>query len=97
MRYEQDRNASGEILRLLIQKMAGHPAAFTPLNYTIWYEVVTGINPGLSSALTSLLDSGNLLDDEAIERLYTNHISELNTDEQRESLQKLLGKIAGFT
>ena len=48
MRYEQDRNASGEILRLLIQKMAAHPAAFTPLTYTVWYEFVTGINPALS-------------------------------------------------
>lgn len=97
MRYEQDRNSSAEILRLLIQKMAAHPAAFTPLNFTVWYEVVTGINPALSKDLTALLDSGNSLDDEAVERLYTKHISGLNADEQREALQKLLGKISGFT
>ena len=97
MRYEQDRNASGEILRLLIQKMAAHPAAFTPLNYTVWYEYVTGINPALSKALNALLESGRQIDDETIEKLHSDHISEIKTDEQRESLQKLLGKIAGFT
>lgn len=97
MRYEQDRNASGEILRLLIQKMAAHPAAFTPLTYTVWYEFMTGINPALSKAVTALIDSGTMLDDKAIEKLYTKHISEFNADEQRESLQQLLGKIAGFT
>lgn len=97
MRYEQDRDSSGEILRLLIQKMAAHPAAFTPLTYTVWYEFVTGINPGLSEALSKSLDRGNLLDDKAIEKLYLKHISESNEDEQRENIEKILGKIAGFT
>jgi diguanylate cyclase len=97
MRYEQDRNASAEILRLLIQKMAAHPAAFTPLNYTVWYEFLTGINPALSEAMTKLLDSGSTLDDKTIEKLYTNHISAFDADAQNESLQLLLGKIAGFT
>ncbi len=97
MRFEQDRNASGEILRLLIQKMAAHPAAFNPLTYTVWYEFVAGINPALSEAITKILESGNLLDDKAIEKLYLKNISDSDADEQRESLQKLLGKIAGFT
>lgn len=97
MRYEQDRNSSGEILRLLIQKMAAHPAAFTPFTYTVWYEFLTGINPALSEAISKLLDSGNLLDDNAIEKLYLKHILDNDIDEQRESLQKILGKIAGFT
>ena len=97
MRYEQDRNASGEILRLLIQKMAAHPAAFNPLNYTVWYEFTTGINPSLTGELSKLLDSGEKLDDKAIEKLYLKHISDSNIDEQRESIQQLLGEIAGFT
>lgn len=97
MRYEQDRNASGEILRLLIQKMASHPAAFTPLNYTVWYEFVTGINPALGQALSKLLDSGSLLDDKTVEKLYTKYISEFNSDEHQDRLQLLLGQIAEFT
>jgi diguanylate cyclase len=97
MRYEQDRNASGEILRLLIQKMAAHPASFNPLTYSVWYEFVAGINPGLHKAISPLLESGGLLDDAAIEKLYHKFIAESNVQEQQESLKNLLGKIAGFT
>jgi len=100
MKYEQDRNASGEILRLLIQKMAGQPASFTPLNYAVWYEMLTGINPALSEAINKRLDGGDKLDDDAIEKLYLKHVSECNTDVQRvlrEDIQQLLGKLAGFT
>ena len=100
MKYDQDRNASGEILRLLIQKMAGHPAAFTPLNYAVWYEFSTGINPALSEAMGKRLDNGEKLDDDAIEKLYIKYVSECNMDVQRvlrEDIQQLLGKLAGLT
>ena len=100
MKYEQDRNASGEILRLLIQKMAGHPAAFSPLNYAVWYEFATGINPALGEAMTKLFDSGVKLDDDAIEKLYIKYVSECNIDVQRvlrEDIQQLLNKLAGTT
>jgi diguanylate cyclase len=100
MKYAQDRNASGEVLRLLVQKMAGHPAAFSPLNYSVWYEFVTGINPALSEAMGKLIDNGDKLDDDAIEKLYIKYVSECNIDVQRilrEDIQQLLGKLAGFT
>ncbi|MBI3902917.1 MAG: GGDEF domain-containing protein [Nitrosomonadales bacterium] len=100
MKYAQDRNASGEILRLLIQKMAAQPAAFTPPNYAVWYEFATGINPALTEAMSKLLDGGQKLDDEAIDKLYAKFVSECNVDDERilrEDVQKLLGKIAGFT
>ncbi len=97
MRYEQDRSASGEILRLLIQKMAAHPAAFTPFTYSVWYEFVTGINPGLGKALSTLLESGSPLDDKTIDKLYNKFIADTNVQEQQETLKNLLGKIAGFT
>jgi diguanylate cyclase len=100
MKYEQDQNASGEILRLAIQKMGGHPAAFTPPNYAVWYEFVTGINPALNEAMGKLVDSGDKLDDDAIEKLYLKYVSECNMDVQqilRDDIQQLLGKLAGFT
>ena len=98
MKYEQDRASSGEILRLLIQKMAGHPAAFTPITYSVWYEFSTGINPALNEAMTQLLDRGDKLDDDTIEKLYLKYVSECNIDVQRilrEDIQKLLVKLAG--
>lgn len=100
MKYSQDQNASGEILRLIIQKMAGHPAAFTPLNYAVWYEFVTGINLALSEAMAELLDGGGKLDDEAIEKLYIKHVSECNSAIDRvlrQDIQQLFGNLTGIT
>ena len=100
MRYEQGRDASGEVLRLVIQKMAAHPSSFTPWAYAVWFEHLAGINPALSDALEQSLDSGTKLDDEAIEKLYAEYVSECNLDIHkllRQDLQKILGKLAGFT
>ena len=100
MRYTQDREASGEILRLLIQKMAGHPAAFTPLNYAVWYEFAAGINSALSQVMGNLLKEGKKIDDAAIENLYVEFIAECNIDVQlalQKDFQKLLSNLTGFT
>ena len=100
MKYEHDRHASEEILRLLIQKMAEHPAAFTPQNYAVWYEYVTGINPALSETITRQLDNGERLDDATIERLYLKYVSECNMDVEwalREDIRHLLRKLAEST
>jgi diguanylate cyclase len=100
MKYEHDRHASEEILRLLIQKMAEHPAAFTPQNYAVWYEFVTGINPALSETITRQLDNGERLDDATIERLYLKYVSECNMDVEwalREDIRQLLRKLAEST
>lgn len=100
MKYDHDRNASGEILRLLIQKMAGQPAAFTPLNYAVWYEFTTGINPALSEEIGKIFNKGDKLDDDTIENLYVKYVSECNLDLQRtirENIQQLLGKLAEST
>lgn len=98
MKYDQDRSESGEILRLLIQKMSGHPAAFTPLNYAVWYEFSTDINPALSEAMGKLLDHGDRLDDGTIEKLYIKYISECAMDVDkvlREDIPRMLEKLAG--
>ncbi len=97
MKYAQDRNASGKTLRLLVQKMAGHPAAISPLSYTVWYEFVTGSNPELSAAMDALLASGGKVDDEAIETLYLKHVCECNVDVERtmrEEVQQVLAQLA---
>ncbi len=100
MKYEHDRHANEEILRLLIQKMAAHPAAFTPQNFAVWYEYTTGINPALSEAITKLQDGGAIFDDNTIERLYLKFVSECNMDVEwalREDIQQLLKKLAETT
>ncbi len=100
MKYSQDRETSGEILRLLIQEMAKHPAAFTPLNYSVWYKHKTGINHALSDAIGRLHDNSGNFDNAAIERLYFEYISELDTEVERiirESMLPVLSRFAEFT
>ncbi|MEI7613023.1 MAG: GGDEF domain-containing protein [Betaproteobacteria bacterium] len=80
--------------------MAAHPAAFTPLNYAVWYEFTTGINPALTDTLGKILDNGDKLDDAMIEKLYVKYVSECSIDVQRvlrDDIQHLLGKISGFS
>jgi diguanylate cyclase len=100
MKYKQDRDASGEILRLLIRQMSEHPAAITPISYTVWYEHVMGINAALSMEIETLLKKNLKLDDTIIERLYLNHISSLDEEEEhalRQDMLLLLSKILEFT
>lgn len=100
MKYDQERKTSEEILRLLIQKMAEHPAAFTPLSYAVWYEHVTGINPALSEEVEQLLSRQEKLDDTLVDRLYQKHITEFDQEVEqslRQQIFLLLSKIAEFT
>ena len=96
MKYSQPRAASEELLRLTLQKMAAHPAAFTPYTYAVWYEHIMGINPGLSKAIEDLLDNDRTLDDDTISRLYEQHVSECKQEINRilrEDMKHLLSKL----
>lgn len=100
MKYSQQREASEEILRLVIQKMAGQPAAFTPHAYAVWYEHIMGINPGLSEAVHRLLDDGKQLDDDTVSHLYEQHVSECKQEINRilrEDMKHLLSKLINVT
>lgn len=99
MEFTPERKASEEVLRLIIQQMAAHPAAFTPATYAVWYEHVTGTNPALDLAMERLLQESRLLDDATIEFLYENHVSESRwaTGVLRDSMQKVLGRLLDIT
>lgn len=100
MEQTQERIKSAEILRLVIQKMANHPAAFTPPTYAVWYEHTAGINSSLSAAMNTLLDSHAVLDDDAIKKLHAQYISGINEDIQqvlREDIRQLMARLTGFT
>ena len=96
-RYPQDKPASAEIVRLLLQKMAAQPASFTPPTYTVWYEHLTGINPLLSKVLNQLLDSNEPVNNEVIQNLYDRYISDGNPEAQKsfqQNMQKVLDNLA---
>lgn len=98
-KYTQDKAASAELLRLILQKMASHPAAFTPPTYAVWYEFLAGINPQLTEAMNKLLGDKGLLTTEMAQNFFDLYISEGNPQAQaafRVSMQKLLDNMSKF-
>jgi diguanylate cyclase len=99
-KYSQERIASEEILRLVIQRMAAHPAAFTPHAYAVWYEFIKGINRGLVTDMDKLLGIHQQIDDDVIEHLFESYVSEFKQDVNRilrEDMRQMLGKLINIT
>jgi diguanylate cyclase len=80
MRYSDNKEKSGEILRLVIPMMSGHEAAYHPITYTLWYEHVAGINPPLSAVIDKQLSDGNKLDEGLVWDYYCKYITERDED-----------------
>lgn len=74
-RYRVSKERSAELLRLALAQMGRHPAAFNPLTFTLWYEHVSGINPGLTRAVEKHISDNLPLDDVAIASLYRDHVA----------------------
>lgn len=97
--YTQDKAASAELLRLILQKMSGHPAALNPSTYAVWYEFLAGINPRLSEAMNKLLADKGLLTSELAQAFFDQYIcagSSPAQDSFRQNMQKLLDSLARF-
>lgn len=95
-KYDQDRNASAEIFRLVLQNMSKHEAAFTPCCYAVWYEYVAGINLRLKRAMDNMLARSEPMNDAAIDELFDQYVSELSQDAERligDNAQRILNDI----
>ncbi len=75
MQYNETRERSAELLRIVIGHMGQHDAAFNPISYSVWYEYAAGLNERLNEALDRLRQSEPRLSDASIERLYREHIA----------------------
>ena len=98
-KYVQDKAPSAQLLRLILQKMAAHPAAFNPPTYAVWYEFLAGINSQLTEAMNKLLADKGLLSTEIAQNFFDLYISEGNPQAQavfRSNMQKLLDNLAKF-
>lgn len=96
LKYDQDRNASAELFRLVLQQMSKYTAAFTPCCYAVWYEYLAGINLRLKLAMNERIDQSQPFDDAAIEELFQEYVSELRGDAQRligDNAQRILNDI----
>ncbi len=93
MRYTEPKDRSAELLRLALAQMGRQPAAFNPLTFTLWYEVVAGSNPRLNAAVQALQEAGTAIDDERVLLLCRDHVfppDEDNLDRVRSDMQQLL-------
>jgi diguanylate cyclase len=95
-RYELSRAANAELMRLVIPEMYRHPASFTPLNFTLWYEHFAGLNPRLSVELAEREQQGRPLADADVEVLYAKYIAyrdALATDQLQSELVRLMDQV----
>ena len=75
MRYTEPKDRSAEILRIALGHMGRHDAALNPVSFTLWYEYAAGINPKLQAAVDLIVAEQPRLGDEAIGKLYDDHIA----------------------
>ncbi len=93
MQYRETREQSAEILRLVLALMGQQDASFHPTSYALWYEHVTGVNPGLSQVLEQRAATHTRLTDADVLHLHARHIlsRDVETIERiRERLFELL-------
>jgi diguanylate cyclase len=74
MYYSETNEKAAELFRLVLAQMAQFKVAPTPINYTLWYEYVSGTNEPLKRQMDQLLNDGTPLTPEILEALYRQHI-----------------------
>jgi diguanylate cyclase len=97
MRYTEPKDRSAELLRLALGHMGRHAAAFNPVTFTLWYEFAADMNPRLRAAVEQLMQDKASLDDDAITRLYAEHIAPADDASLRRisgEIQRVMGSIA---
>ena len=75
MRYQETREQTAELLRLVLSHMSRHSAGFHPMSYAVWYEHAGDLNPTLTQELEKLLAADTVLSDAEICRLHALHIA----------------------
>ncbi len=75
-RYVHSKEQSAEFLRQVLPLMSKQSAALHPISYAVWYEYVSGINPGIRKAVDGFSGNGKTLDEEAVQDLYARHVAE---------------------
>jgi len=97
MRYKQNRQQSAELLRLALAQIGQHDAAANPTTFAVWYEHASGTNPRLSAELEKSLLAEPRLGDATIERLYRDHIAEIDeatAERVRESFGRVMAELS---
>jgi diguanylate cyclase len=81
MRYTESKEEATALLRQALAAMGQHDAAFNPLCFAVFYEHAAGINPRLSAALAAAQQAAARLSDDAVRRLYQDHVADVGLAE----------------
>ena len=87
--YLEDASRAGEYLRLTLTHLTKHKLKASPINYTVWYDALSGKNLKLKNALDQLIAAGQPLTDKQVETLYQQFV----TDGDRLVMTRLLTKL----
>ncbi len=86
MYYTESKEQAGEYLRMALGHMVQYGVPVNPVNYTVWYEHVSGKNPKLSSAIAYSQEQAKPFNNELHKHLYQRYIA----DGDRLVTQKML-------
>jgi len=89
MPYTENSPKAGEFLRLTLGLLAKYNLSANPVNYTVWYEYVSGKNRKLKRAMDRIIDNNLPLNNKTIEILYQKFV----TDGDRIVISRLLTKV----
>jgi diguanylate cyclase len=92
MDYQESREQSAEILRLVVGLMGKQNAGFYPASYALWYEHAAGVNPTLSYALDQHIAASTPLTDLDVRQLYARHIA----SRDRETIERIEQRLASL-
>lgn len=96
MRYQDSKDYSAELLRLVLPLMSAHDAALNPVSYAVWYEYVSGINPELTKAVDALIDEKQLLGDDDVQKVFQRFIAdrdEATTEKLQAELRRVMDEM----
>lgn len=80
MKYLDEIAKTAEYLRMALPMMSKQSAGLHPVSYSVWYEVVSGINPLLKAAVEEISERGHVLDEDTTHSLYRQHIAEIDVE-----------------
>jgi len=89
MTYTENSPQAGEFLRLTLGFLAKYNLSANPVNYTVWYEYVSGKNLKLNRAMDRIIDTNLPINNKNIETLYQKFV----TDGDRIVISRLLTKV----
>ncbi len=89
MQYLESSEQSVEYLRRVIPLISKHKIKANPINYTIWYEYISGNNEKLAREIDRLREKGTLFSDQLCEKLYDKFI----VGDNPEALKKIQAEL----